>query len=127
MRGLAAAGRRRAGDGPADSGTHTSTSKRLPLTSTVVCRRTSGSGSVALVGGAAGAAGAATPDRSSVSSTHFVEWATSAKSSWRRIARSAGIVVATPSTVISSRARIVRAIAVGRSLPHTISLPMRLS
>ena len=36
--------------GPADSGTHTSTSKRLPLTSTVVCRRTSGSGSSSSVG-----------------------------------------------------------------------------
>ena len=108
------------------SGTHIFTSKRLPLTSTVVERSTSGAASSSV--GAAGA-GLATPMplRSSVSSTHFVECFISWKSLWRRIARSAGIVVATPSTTISSSARMVRAMAVGRSLPQTMSLPTRLS
>ena len=101
------------------------TSKRLPLTSTVVRRRTSGSASSpSSVGSAVGAGGRRARHAREVerSSTHFVECSTAAKSGWRRIARSAGIVVATPSTSISSRARIVRAIAVGRSLPHTIEL-----
>ena len=40
---------------------------------------------------------------------------------------SAGIVVATPSTTISCNARMVRAMQVSRSLPHTMSLPIRLS
>jgi hypothetical protein len=39
----------------------------------------------------------------------------------------AGMVVAMPSMTISSSARIMRAMAVGRSLPHTMSLPTRLS
>src|SRR5690554_7254400 len=52
---------------------------------------------------AAGAGVAAMPDRSSLSSTHLVECSPAWKSAWRRMARSAGIVVATPSISISSR------------------------
>ena len=67
----------------------------------------------------AGAGGAATPLRSSVSSTHLVECSRRRSRGGARIARSAGIVVATPSTTISSSARIMRAMAVGAVLaPH---------
>ena len=48
-----------------------------------------------------GLAGAATPERSSVSSTHLVECVAAAKSGCSRMARWAGIVVATPSISVS--------------------------
>ena len=78
------------------SGTHMLTSKRLPLTSTVVERLTFGSASSRSESGALLSDLPPTPVRSSTSSTHFVEWVTAAKSGCFRIARSAGIVVATP-------------------------------
>ena len=109
------------------SGTHIVTAKRLPSTSTVVDRSTSGAASSSDGGALAGAFSASTPVRSSDSSTHFVECVAAWKSGWRRMARSAGMVVATPSTTISSRALTARAMATGRSRPHTTSLPIRLS
>ena len=105
------------------SGTHIATSKRLPLISTVVLRRTRGSASSPDVAGAT----FSIPERSRTSSTHLVECLKAAKSGCFKIAKSAGMVVWIPSTTISSSARMVRAIAVGRSLPHTMSLPTKLS
>ena len=43
------------------------------------------------------------------------------------MARAAGMVVATPVTSVSDRARSARPMAVPRSRPHTTSLPTRLS
>ncbi len=77
--------------------------------------------------GLALAAGAAMPVRSRRSSTHLVEWAASMKSGCSRIATSAGMVVATPSTLISPSARSIRRRAVSRSAPQVTSLPTRLS
>ena len=113
---------------PAESGTHMDTLKRLPSTSTSMSRRTRAAPSPS--GGSAGAGSAAAGSagaRSGCSDTQLVEWATAAKSGWRRTARSAPMVVATPATAVSSRARTARAMAASRSRPHTTSLPIRLS
>ena len=107
------------------SGTHMATANRLPLTSTSTSRRTLGSSPSSTTSGTGGFDDMA--DRSSTSSTHLVECSKAAKSGCLRMARSAGIVVAMPSTTVSSSARIMRAMAVGRSLAHTHSLPVRLS
>ena len=129
----ARAGLRAVGTGPppattvagADSGTHSVTAEPLAVD-------LHGGGPLderrrAVLASAAAAFGASTPLRSRRSSTHLVEWVACWKSGWRRMARSAGMVVATPSTTISSSARMARAMATGRSRPQTMSLPIRLS
>src|ERR687892_126158 len=67
--------------GPAcDSGTHTVTPKRRPLTSTSTSRRTFGSAASAASASGGNAGGPATADRSRRSSTHLVECSPATKS-----------------------------------------------
>ena len=65
--------------------------------------------------------------RSSVFSTQLVEWVAPAKSGWLRMMTSAGMVVATPVMMVSSRARSMRRRADSRSPAQTTSLATRLS
>ena len=95
--GTASAGCRRC---PSGFRTHMATLKRLPLTSTSSSRLILGSSS-----SARSALVADTSVRSRTSSTHFVECSLLRKSSCSRMAMSAGMVVATPSTRSSPSAR----------------------
>ena len=66
-------------------------------------------------------------DRSTRSDNHEVEWATEMKSGWESTAMCAGIVVATPPTSVSDRARSNRRRALSRSGPQATTFATRLS